>query len=63
MTETYIIKRTDTGQYYHSIGVRGNPLWTDKEEHAQGLFYGEAYDLVDLLSNTVDKHSLVITEG
>lgn len=35
MVETFVIRRKDTFQYYHSLTPMGDMLWTDNESAAQ----------------------------
>lgn len=35
MEELYLLRRTDTNQYYHSLTQMGHMLWVDEESQAQ----------------------------
>mgnify|MGYP007125676008 CR=1 FL=1 len=50
MTEQYILKRTDTDQYYHSLTPLGYMLWVDSESQAQWFNWEELNKFIDRMN-------------
>lgn len=54
MPELFVIKRTDTDQYYHSLTPRGTMLWIDDIDEACWLTKQQAKRLRDDLNGGVN---------
>lgn len=59
MEEFYVIRNTVTDLYYHSLIPRGRPLWCDNKEDAQYILRKEAYDIMGMISRTLDENSII----
>lgn len=50
MEELYLLRRTDTNQYYNSLTPYGSMLWVDEESQAQWFTYEELGKFIDRMN-------------